>query len=77
MASFEDYTSHFPFAPGQALDAVAFRTVPDTKGIDLAVSYADREGVLYRDQLRGEFKAEPLDALPAGAVGPARNRCRQ
>ena len=67
--SFEDYTSHFPFAPGRAGDAVAFRSVPDTKGIDLAVSYADRKGVIYRDQLRGEFRAEPLEALPPGSVG--------
>ena len=67
--SFEDYTSHFSFAPGRAQDAVTFRSVPDTKGIDLAVSYADRKGVLYRDQLRGVFKAEPLEAMPAGSVG--------
>jgi tetratricopeptide (TPR) repeat protein len=66
--TFEDYTSHFPFAPGRAVDAVAFRAVPDTKGIDVAVSYADHAGVLYRDRLRGIFEAEPLEAVPAGAA---------
>jgi hypothetical protein len=66
--SFEDYTSHFPFVPGRVLDAVAFRSFPDSRGIDLAFSYADRKGILYRDQLRGDFKAEPLDALAAHSV---------
>ncbi|MGA2433985.1 MAG: CRTAC1 family protein, partial [Bryobacteraceae bacterium] len=64
---FQDYSAHFPFAQGHAIAATAFRVVPDTKGIDLAVSYADRKGVLYRDQLRGVFTAEPLDALPEKA----------
>jgi len=67
--SFEDYTSHFPFAAGRVLDAVAFRSVPDARGIDLAVSFADRKGVLYRDQLRGSFAAEALDVLPANSAG--------
>jgi tetratricopeptide (TPR) repeat protein len=62
--AFEDYTAHFPFAPGRALGAAAFRAVPDTRGIDLAVSYAGRNGVLYRDRLRGVFDAEPLEAIP-------------
>jgi hypothetical protein len=39
----------FRFASGQAVDAVAFRAIPETKGVDLAVSYADRKGILYRD----------------------------
>ena len=64
---FEDYTSHFPFAAGRALDAVDFRAVPDSKGIDIAVSYAEQSGILYRDRLLGEFQAEPLDAVPAGS----------
>jgi tetratricopeptide (TPR) repeat protein len=67
--NFEDFSAHFPFAPGRAVDAVAFRVVPDTKAFDLAVSYADHAGVLYRDQLRGQYTATPLDALPAGAAG--------
>ncbi len=65
--AFSNYSGHFPFVAGQAIDAVAFRLVPDTKAIDLAVSYAGRGGVIYRDQLRGTFTAEPADAIPAGA----------
>jgi len=63
-----DYTAHFPFAAGHAIAAVPFRVVPDSKGIDLAVAYADHAGVLYSDQMRGVFTAAPLDALPAGAT---------
>jgi tetratricopeptide (TPR) repeat protein len=62
-----DYTAHFPFSPGRAIAAAAFRVVPDSKSADLAVAYADHPAVLYLDQMRGEFKAVPLDALPAGA----------
>jgi len=68
-AGFADYTTHFPFMRGHATSAAAFRVVPDTKEIDLAVSYADRKGVLYRDRLRAVFEAEPLNAIPAGATG--------
>ncbi len=64
---FQDYTAHFPFAAGSAVDAVAFRLIPDSKGIDLLVSYADHAAVLYRDQLRGVFEAAPVNAVPAGA----------
>ncbi|MBZ5623216.1 MAG: FG-GAP-like repeat-containing protein [Acidobacteriia bacterium] len=67
--AFEDFTSHFPFAAGEALQGEPFRAIPDTKGIDLAISYAGRKGVLYRDQLRGVFEAVPLDAVPANAAG--------
>ncbi len=67
--TWEDYSPHFPFVSGDALDAVAFRVVPDSKGTDLAVSFADRSGVLYRDQLRGVFESAPLDAVPARAAG--------
>ena len=70
---FADYTAHFPFARGHAISAAAFRVVPDTKGIDLAVSYADRKTVLYRDRLRGVFEAAPLDAVPARGLGPDRH----
>ena len=68
-AGFQEYTAHFPFVRGHAISAAAFRVIPDTKSIDLAVSYADRKGVLYSDRLRGVFEAEPLDAVPAGAAG--------
>ncbi len=37
--------------------------------MDLAVSYKDRAGVLYRDRLLGKYEATPLDTLPAGAKG--------
>lgn len=66
-SGFRDYSSHFPFATGHALSAAALRVIPDTKGIDLAVSYAGRAGVLYRDRLRGLFEATPLGAVPPGA----------
>jgi tetratricopeptide (TPR) repeat protein len=64
---FQDYTSHFPFAPGRAVDAVSFRVVPDAKSIDLLISYADHGAVLYLDQMRGVFEATPAEAIPAGA----------
>lgn len=57
----------FPFEKGRAIAAVTFRVVPDEKGWDLAVSYADRAGVLYRDRMRSVYTAEPLDAVPPGA----------
>ncbi len=57
----------FPFQEGRAIDAVAFRVISDTKGLDLVVSYTGRKGVLYRDLMRGNFTAETLDAIPAGA----------
>jgi len=57
----------FPFAAGEALDGVALRLIADGKGFDLVVSYRDRPGVLYRDQLAGHYEAVPLAGLPAGA----------
>ena len=63
--SFRDYA--FPFAAGSAIGALAFRVVPDTKATDLVVAYSDHQGVLYRDELRGSYRATQLDALPAGA----------
>ena len=66
-AGFHDYSAQFPFVAGRALDAVALRVIPDTKGIDIAVSYTDRPGVLYRDQLSGVFQAVPCRPWPAGA----------
>ena len=52
---------------GRAIDGVAFNLVTDTPGRDLAVSYADRAGVLYRDLLAGKYRAEDVAALPANA----------
>ena len=57
----------FPFVAGEAVDAAAFRLVPDGKGFDFLASYRDRAGVLYRDLLGGSYEAVPAGALPAGA----------
>lgn len=57
----------FPFVEGKALSGASFRVEPDTKGFDLVVTYADREGVLYRDKLQGKYIVENLK-LPAGAM---------
>ena len=66
-AGFQDMTSQFPFVSGEAVSAVMLRVIPDTKGFDIAVSYADREGVLYRDRLQGNYAAEDIP-LPAGST---------
>ena len=66
-AGWSDHTADFPFAAGKALDAVAFDLVADSQGVDLAVSYQDHSGILYRDNLGGHYTAEPLPALHAGA----------
>src|SRR5579864_5289287 len=66
-AGWSDHTADFPFAAGRALDAVAFDLDADSQGVDLAVSYQDHPGILYRDGLGGHYTAEPLPALPAGA----------
>ncbi len=68
-AGWGDETARFPFVAGEALDAVALDLVADSQGIDLAVSFAGRPGVLYRDRLGGRFEVEELPALPAGARG--------
>jgi tetratricopeptide (TPR) repeat protein len=66
-AGWSDHTADFPFAAGKALDAVTFDLVADSQGVDLAVSYQDHPGVLYRDRLGGHYTAEPLPGLPPGA----------
>jgi len=66
-AGWSDHTADFPFAAGQALDAVTFGVTSDTPGVDLVVSYRDHPGILYRDRLGGHYSAEPLPGLPAGA----------
>jgi tetratricopeptide (TPR) repeat protein len=70
-AGWSDHTSDFPFAAGRALDAATLDLVADSQGMDLAVSYQDHPGVLYRDRLSGHYTAEPLPGLPAGARGLA------
>jgi tetratricopeptide (TPR) repeat protein len=57
-AGFTDRTADFPFVKGKAIAGTEFRLVPDTKTFDLAVAYADRGGVLYRDLLGGQYGAE-------------------
>jgi tetratricopeptide (TPR) repeat protein len=67
QAGFSDLTSAFPFVQGAAIDGVRLDTIADTQGMDLAVAYADRRGVLYRDLLGGRYDAIPLEVLPQGA----------
>jgi tetratricopeptide (TPR) repeat protein len=67
QAGFSDQTRDFPFVAGPGIDAVAFNFVSDTDGHDLLVTYANRAAVLYRDQLAGKYRAEPVEMLPAGA----------
>lgn len=67
-SGFADRSADFPFVAGEALHGAAVRTVPDTKGMDLAVSYRGRSGVLYRDQLGGVYKVGDLPAVAAGAA---------
>ncbi|HET8550228.1 MAG TPA: FG-GAP-like repeat-containing protein [Bryobacteraceae bacterium] len=64
-AGFADRTADFPFADAEAVDAVAFRAVADTKGTDLLVSFRGRPGVLYRDRLAGTYEPTPSPLPPA------------
>ena len=66
---FEEKTALFPFVKGNALDAVLTAIRIDTAARDLAVSYQDRPGVLYRDKLNGVFEASEFPLLPSGATG--------
>jgi tetratricopeptide (TPR) repeat protein len=59
----------FPFVSGKASSGVTFRVVPDTKGFDFVVTYADREAVLYRDRLQGRYDVETLP-IAAGTRNP-------
>ncbi len=68
-AGFSDQSADFPFVKGRAVDAVAFDLISDTTGHDVIVSFADRGGVIYRDLLAGKYRADAVDALPAGARG--------
>jgi hypothetical protein len=64
---FENKTAAFPFVKGAALDAATTALRVETAARDVVVSYADRFGVLYRDQLNGQFAATDLSVIPAGA----------
>ena len=68
-AGFSDQTADFPFAAGHPIDARVFDMVDTTSGHDVVVTYADRGGVIYRDQLAGKYEAMSVDALKAGARG--------
>jgi Tfp pilus assembly protein PilF len=63
-AGFADHTADFPFAPGHAIDGVLTRYVPDSKAFDIAVSYANRGGVIYRDELGGQYGHEDFKLDP-------------
>ena len=65
-AGFSDQTADFPFVKGHALSGAVFELIADANGNDLAVSYKDHAGVLYRDKLAGKYEAVPLDGLPQG-----------
>jgi tetratricopeptide (TPR) repeat protein len=67
-AGFTDLTSAFPFVPEPATDGVRIDVIADTQGMDLAVAYADRPGVLYRDRLAGKYEAVSLAVIPQGAT---------
>ncbi|HEX6464234.1 MAG TPA: CRTAC1 family protein, partial [Vicinamibacterales bacterium] len=66
-AGFSDHTADVPFVSGRAVDAIVFDMMNNTMGHDIAVSYADRPGVIYRDLLGGKYRAQDVPALPAGA----------
>jgi tetratricopeptide (TPR) repeat protein len=68
IAGFHDETLRFPFVPGKALAAAALHVVANTQGMDLAVSYSDHAGVVYRDRLGGTYEAVTTEAIPAGAT---------
>ncbi len=70
------------------VDAAIFDLIRhDTNGMDLAVAYADRSGVIYRDRSDGKYEAMPLDVRAGGRDGlraedfnndgcPTLRRCR-
>jgi hypothetical protein len=68
-AGWADETDRFPFLPGAVLDAVALDLVADTQGVDVAVSYADRPGLVYRDRLGGRYESALGMGLEAGMSG--------
>ena len=73
---FSDHTADFPFVPGHASSGIALRVVSDSKGSDLLVAYRDRPAVLYRDQLRAQYKPETLERIPPSTTSIARLRRR-
>jgi hypothetical protein len=67
-AGFSDLTERFPFVNGEAIAGVQFDLVADTQGMDLAVVYTNRVGVLYRDGLAGKYEAQDLPELTGSHV---------
>ncbi len=67
-AGFADRTADFPFAEGTPVDAVAVRTIADTKGVDVVMSYRGKSTVFYRDRLAGKWEAQPMPAVAPGAT---------
>jgi len=65
---FSDHTSDFPFVAGHATAGIPLRVVSDSKGSDLLVLYGDRPAVLYRDELRAQYKPETLERIPASTT---------
>jgi Flp pilus assembly protein TadD len=63
-AGFVERTADFPFIDAHAVDGVLTRHLPDSKAFDIAVSYAARQGVLYRDQLGGLYTREDFTLAP-------------
>jgi tetratricopeptide (TPR) repeat protein len=57
-AGFVDRTVDFPFVSGEAERGRVFRTIPDSRGLDLIVGYKGRGAVRYRDLLAGKFRAD-------------------
>jgi len=58
-----DRTADFPFAEAAATGGMTFRAVYETKGMDLILIHPNKGAVLYRDQLAGRYKAEPLPPI--------------
>jgi len=67
-AVFSDQSADFPFVEGQALNGAPIDLIADTQGMDLVVIYADRAGVIYRDQLAGRYEVKPLEDLATGTT---------
>ena len=67
-AGFSNQTIDFPFVRGHATAGAIFAFRHDTPADDLAVAYADRRGVLYRDKLNGKYEPEPRREIPQGAL---------
>jgi tetratricopeptide (TPR) repeat protein len=77
-AGFADRTGDFPFVKGIAKEAFKMRVDPDGKAFDLAVNYADRDPVLYRDQLGGRYTVEtvPKATTDVAAARPGQHWIR-